>query len=268
MSHLELPLVFFTVLSQAAIGLVVLNALLRLPLAAGLGPQRIFCERQTALILLALALFCSLFHLGHPSGAWRAMDNLAHSWLSREILAFSIMFILLAAAAGLSLAGKSQPLLWKAVAVIGILGLAVQGASYTPPSQPTLAGGVTLAMFLITVFAVGTAINSWYAPNDRQPVLAAILAGILVLGLVLNLLLPEMWRAGTPVAAATGQAYLASPLYWGQMLMSFILPLLVLARYRRIPHWLVWMILCGEIIGRMAFFSLPITTAARIGMQI
>ena len=31
MSHLELPLVFFTVLSQAAIGLVVLNALLRLP---------------------------------------------------------------------------------------------------------------------------------------------------------------------------------------------------------------------------------------------
>ncbi|MCX8086657.1 MAG: dimethyl sulfoxide reductase anchor subunit [Rhodocyclaceae bacterium] len=40
-----------------------------------------------ALILLALGLFASFFHLGHPERAWRAATQWRTSWLSREVIA-------------------------------------------------------------------------------------------------------------------------------------------------------------------------------------
>lgn len=39
-----------------------------------------------ALVLLALGLFASFFHLGHPERAWRAAAKWRTSWLSREVI--------------------------------------------------------------------------------------------------------------------------------------------------------------------------------------
>jgi len=38
------------------------------------------------LVLLALGLFASFFHLGHPERAWRAASQWRTSWLSREVI--------------------------------------------------------------------------------------------------------------------------------------------------------------------------------------
>jgi len=43
-----------------------------------------------ALVLLALGLLASFFHLGHPERAWRAASKWRTSWLSREVIALPL----------------------------------------------------------------------------------------------------------------------------------------------------------------------------------
>lgn len=43
-----------------------------------------------ALVFLALGLFASFFHLGHPERAWRSAAQWRTSWLSREVIALPI----------------------------------------------------------------------------------------------------------------------------------------------------------------------------------
>ncbi|WP_367872710.1 DmsC/YnfH family molybdoenzyme membrane anchor subunit [Luteolibacter sp. Populi] len=75
--HAHWPLVFMLVLTQAGVGLL-----------AG-------AQGQLPLIFLANVIFfagmgASVLHLGQPLKAWRFFLGLRTSWLSREILAFSL----------------------------------------------------------------------------------------------------------------------------------------------------------------------------------
>jgi DMSO reductase anchor subunit len=267
MSQMELPLVFFTVLAQASIGLILLSVLSGRVSVEG-SSSRILTEPVAALVFLSVALLASLGHLGHPFGAFRTLTGLTESWLSREILAFLVLSCLLVVAAGLSVRDKFNAKLWKLTAVVGLVALIAQGMAYAPPSQPALGPGVVLVLFLMTALALGTAFGSWFAPDQRQPLLAGILAAALVVGLILSLLLPSVWLSGGLVAEATGSAYLVSPLYWGRILVGFLIPLLVLLRYRSIPPWLVWFVLVGEFGGRIVLFSLTASSAAFIGLPL
>jgi len=267
MTHMELPLVFFTVLAQAAIGLVCLNVVSGSVVAEG-KHGRFFNEQIMALALLGIGLLASLAHLGHPFEAYRTLNGLGESWLSREILAFLLLSGLMAVAAVLSLRGQPNPLLWKLTALVGVLAIGVQGMAYTPPSQPALGTSLPLVLFLITSVTLGAAFGSWFAPENRQRLLAGILAATLILGLVLSLLLPGLWLSGGLVEQATGHAYLESSLYWGRIAVGFIVPLLVLLRSRTIPSWLPWLIMAGELGGRIAFFSLTAGSASFIGMPM
>src|SRR5262252_5640929 len=84
--HPHLPLVFMLVLTQLSVGAFVIEFLLR-----RLFPQLSSARAYHAIIALAaglLALGASVFHLGRPKYAFRAVIGLRTSWLSREILAF------------------------------------------------------------------------------------------------------------------------------------------------------------------------------------
>jgi formate dehydrogenase iron-sulfur subunit len=75
--HAHWPLVLMLILTQAGIGLLVVGT------------------SSTPITLLAAALFftgmaASVLHLGQPLKAWRFFLGLRTSWLSREILAFSL----------------------------------------------------------------------------------------------------------------------------------------------------------------------------------
>lgn len=267
MTHMELPLVFFTVLAQAAIGIVCLSVVRGSAVVQGRG-GRFFTEQVMALGLLGCGLLASLAHLGHPFGALRTLNGLANSWLSREILVFMVLAGLLTVSAFLSLRDRANPTLWKLTALVGLLALAVQGMAYMPPSQTALNNGLPLALFLMTAVALGSAFGSWFAPENRQAQLAGVLTTVLLIGLVLNLLLPSLWLSGGLVEQVTGHAYLESPLYWGRIAIGQVMPLLVLMRSRVIPSWLPWLILLGELGGRIAFFGLTASSAAFIGMPL
>jgi len=96
--HPHLPLVFMLVLTQLSVGAFAVEFLLR-----RLFPQLGSARAYHAIIALGaglLALGASVFHLGRPKYAFRAIIGLRTSWLSREILAFGAFAGAAAAYAG------------------------------------------------------------------------------------------------------------------------------------------------------------------------
>lgn len=82
--HPAPSVIFFTVVSGTGYGMLFLlgyGAATRL-----LPPDRIlgFSAFAMAVSFITLGLLASLFHLGHPERAWRAMSQWRSSWLSRE----------------------------------------------------------------------------------------------------------------------------------------------------------------------------------------
>ena len=82
--HPAPSVIFFTMISGAGYGMLFLlgyGAATRL-----LPPDRIFGLAGFALALgfVTIGLVSSLFHLGHPERAWRALSQWRSSWLSRE----------------------------------------------------------------------------------------------------------------------------------------------------------------------------------------
>lgn len=87
-------LVFFTTLSQWSVGIIVCFTWLIFFsdngvsfVETGLSPGN---PVLLALLLIGVATTSSFLHLGNPSNAPKALNNLAGSWLSREILAIGI----------------------------------------------------------------------------------------------------------------------------------------------------------------------------------
>lgn len=79
--HAHWPLIFMLVLSQAGIGLLASMDIL---------PASSLPLTLTGAILFYLGMAASILHLGQPLKAWRFFLGLKTSWLSREILAFSL----------------------------------------------------------------------------------------------------------------------------------------------------------------------------------
>jgi formate dehydrogenase iron-sulfur subunit len=86
------PLVFMLVLSQASVGITCVAAFAR----------DSFQFLTLALALGVVSIIASIFHLGRPLGAWRFFLGLRRSWLSREILMFSVFVPVLMTLVGLA----------------------------------------------------------------------------------------------------------------------------------------------------------------------
>lgn len=88
----EWSLVLFTILAQASIGMMIVSQFIS---------KQEQAEDKKVMIwvigLMAASMLVSLAHLGSPMGAYRAIFNIASSWLSREIffassfLAFAVL---------------------------------------------------------------------------------------------------------------------------------------------------------------------------------
>lgn len=220
----EWTLVVFTTLVPLLVGAQIAASFGGLPLLG----------RLPFLALGALAGGLSLLHLGRPGRAWRALSNLRRSWLSREILAFSLFFPLALAQRWLGFAGPGA---W-AVAMLGVLLLLCVDRVYQVPegrppwrlhSAETLLSGLFLAGFLAGSFVVmlPLALGRLWLYFRRGP---------------------EQLRAGFLLPAAIRTAGLALPVVaaWGRP---------------GPPSWeLAGLVLLAEVLDRTAFYrglSLP-----------
>jgi anaerobic dimethyl sulfoxide reductase subunit C (anchor subunit) len=127
--------------------------------------------------VITVALVASLFHLGTPKNAWRALNHLRKSWLSREILFTTGFAGLWAILAGLRLFQIGTLPMWTNLAALtGLCGLAAvycMQRVYQLRSVPAWNTGRTLLEFSISTLGLGGLLTGSLLPRDAP-------AGIIV----------------------------------------------------------------------------------------
>jgi DMSO reductase iron-sulfur subunit len=152
--HAHWSLVFMTTLMQAVAG-----ALTFLLLRHALDAVRLLA----LLAVTGVALTLSTTHLGRPAYAWRALKMWRRSWLSREVLLFTLFAFALTAATFATAAAALHhpvvprlimPLDW-AAAVFGIAGTLASAYIYLVPARPSWNMLHTPVDFLLTAGMLG-----------------------------------------------------------------------------------------------------------------
>lgn len=146
LEHAHWPLLIMLVLSQGAVGLFLALALSCLFFPAFYAASALPIA-VTGFAILNVGLVAAVFHLGRPLGAWRFFLGLRTSWMSREILAFSVFA---GVASGVLLVTSLQSSF-----VLGLLPAPLPSLISKLP-LPLMATGVTLTGALLGLVAVFT----------------------------------------------------------------------------------------------------------------
>ncbi len=179
--HAHWPLVFMLVLTQAAVGVFVVNGLLVHQAIANI----------VGFALLNLGLGLSVLHLGQPLKAWRAFLGWRKSWMSREIMAFSAFAGLASALTSwgylnlllLSLPGFLQkitiPLTWTTM-IMGLVAVSTSCMIYVDTRRPFWSFPLTFLKFFGTTLGLGLAIAGLWNSSLTLMGCALLLTVILV----------------------------------------------------------------------------------------
>ena len=284
------PLVGLTLLTQLSLGIVAATVATQLTGRAGEGT--LAGGALGGALAGATALAASLFHLGRPTHAFKALRNLRTSWLSREVALFSAFagVSLLYAAVWRAAVRDGVPGLGAALGVtavvLGAAGVYASGRLYLVPARPVWNSRRTLVSFFTTGVSLGPLVTLFCL--DRavvDPAWIALLLGASALGTLLQLavhahlvgtvrrrddrqhrgtatLLLERFRglfAARLVLAGTGLVLL---------LAATAVPLASAAAAGRFGTGLVVLAL-GEVFGRYLFYVtvVPFGTAGSFGAR-
>ena len=184
----EWPLIVFTVLLEFACG-----SALAATLADWLVRRPDLMPMRTVGISIfpvaAIALLASLFHLGRPLAAWRALANLGNSRLSMEVF-LCALFTLAALIYSLlwwTERGGGRPAAGIALCILGAAAVIASATVYLVPAQPAWNSGWMLCSLIGTAPLFGGLIPLLLAANVEGPAqkifqAAAILGGLALLG--------------------------------------------------------------------------------------
>jgi anaerobic dimethyl sulfoxide reductase subunit C (anchor subunit) len=215
-------LVAFTLLSQMAVGGLWMLGMLRFWMArqAGVAAAESLTKAPllVAGLLMLLGLVASVFHLGAPSKAWRAVANVRSSWLSREVL-FALLFagasILLAAMQWFDWGSAAlRSAMSGLAALLGLLLLLSMANGYrlrTVPAWDTWATPVTFLVVALLLGGLGTGTMLGLVPSTGNETVRAaqqwIALGAIVL-LCMELLVTLLWVMA--ISAERGAAWRAA----------------------------------------------------------
>jgi DMSO reductase iron-sulfur subunit len=145
--HPHWPLVFMLTLTQLSVG-----AFAGLALSAAARP----IAAIAALLVAFVSLGASTLHLGRPIHAYRAIRMWRRSWLSREVLLFSLFAGSATAFAAATLFGLPR---WAAAPtmLLGFAGVTASAFIYLVPARPAWNNWHTIADFHLTGLLLGTA---------------------------------------------------------------------------------------------------------------
>jgi anaerobic dimethyl sulfoxide reductase subunit B len=252
----EIPLLIFTLLAQMAIGGFVTIFLINLILKNKLVAEKITFPPLLAVgVTITFALFISLFHLGTPGNAWRAMNHLRKSWLSREILFTSGFAGLWAVVIGTRLFHIGTFPVWMGfsalTALCGIVAIYSMQRVYQLRSMPAWNTNRTLLEFAVSAVGLGGLLTATLLPLDAPAsvkvsivvagMLAFLAAGLITKSLAIsdNMELSK-WRVGILIAGLLcALTLLIQPLNVGMRGMFLVLIFAIVE----------------ETIGRWLFYS-------------
>lgn len=252
-----ISLVLFTVLSQTAVGSLILREILLYPANNFQHSRefRVFSLLFTG-IIIAFAIGAAFLHLGKQSASVHALRNLRNSWLSREIL-FMIAFSLTVLLYWFNEKFLNLNALNFLLSLTGIItgaGLLVSmSAIYMLPAVPSWNSPLTPVSFFVTAAAGGMSVLAiLYA--GYGPGLNRIFLVILSLTILLSLV-----SSGFMVSSAKGTVILT--LFTIRIATGLTALLLIYLIYfkiipNKIPPLTVLLItvLLTEMAGRVIFF--------------
>ena len=263
MGDWEWPLILFTVLGQIAIGIILMLWWLdRDHLDTKLFKLGVYVSGG----LLILALLASLFHLGQPQAAYRALAHLGTSWLSREILLFLLTFL-----AWIYLFWQSRQqtgsrtLGLGITSVLGLMGVVSSALIYVLPRVPAWNNVGPVLFFLLTTGLLGALCTLVLGGNLLQPAQKKLLLqwslGCTILSLLLYVIYGSM-LSGSAEGAASLNFLLSSPLFWIRALVGWFAPFLLLVSLLKNPQVdktnliliVTLLVGLGEVLGRALFY--------------
>lgn len=277
----EWPLVLFTVLGQCVAGATIVSGLGWLAARNdATGQRRIVLSMFFLWVVMGIAFFASVLHLGSPLRAFNSLNRVGASALSNEIASGSIFFAVGGFWWLLSALGKMPAALGRVWLVVGMaLGLGFVWAMtrvYQIDTVPTWYNGYTTAGFFLTVVLSGPLFaalllrvakvpfnGKFFATLSVLAFLASVVAVVMQtseLGFIhssvqqANALLPGwgIWQAARFVLLAAGLGCWLCPLLRGVSPRAVGLALGLL------------LVIMGELIGRGLFYGLHMT----VGMAI
>jgi Fe-S-cluster-containing dehydrogenase component/DMSO reductase anchor subunit len=165
----HLPLVAMLVLTQLAGGLHLLNAILSS--AGWTEPAPALAKAAFGALVAGLA--ASVAHLGRPLKAWRAFLGWRRSWMSREIIVFSIYAVLTA----LLVWQPTNAVLAEVTALAALAGIGCSAMIYVDTGRPAWSANAVFTKFFGTALLLGSTagamVAAWLSPA-LSPLLAAI----------------------------------------------------------------------------------------------
>ena len=169
LEHVYFSLVLMTTLIQGAIGSLCFALVFR-----ALQPQLLL----TLLAITALALGSSVFHLGRPAYAWRALKMWRRSWLSREVHLFGLFFAALICLTAGACAAASSALAMMAfgilTAIVGVAGIIASALIYLVPARPSWNMLHTIIDFLLSAALIGTILPALLSARAHASVLSGL----------------------------------------------------------------------------------------------
>ncbi len=220
--HAHWPLVVMLVLTQLSVGAFIAWLLFEPWLGESQVQELRPLHAASSLGIGLLALTASLFHLGRPQYAFRAVLGLRHSWLSREIVAFSLFAGLAAAYAGAVVSQQYfsdlTPAAWQ---VVGVKWL----------GRSVAASGI-VAIFCSTMIYVFTRRDCWSMTRvGVRFVLTSALLGVATVWLSVLLVmlvrpsesLSALLRDIGPILCQTLMALTAVKLIWEAAIFRHLL---------------------------------------------
>lgn len=251
----ELPLVFFTVLTQSAVGAFIL-----LMISGTLGhiePRRLAIGLFASVCLFGLGVVMGIFHVGQPLRALNMLFRVGHSPMSNEIV-LSAVFGALAglAALGLLLNRGAMRLFtglaWLA-AIIGVVFIFAIPRIYQLPTVAAWRTSWTTAMMVLTPFIGGGALAA--ALGVRRSGVIVSLVAIAVSFCLRPGYLSEILMADGALASAQASWFTAQAV----LLMAGVVAALAFLRSKSAPTLLfatASLVIAAELVGRIAFYNL------------
>ncbi|HLN62222.1 MAG TPA: DmsC/YnfH family molybdoenzyme membrane anchor subunit [Symbiobacteriaceae bacterium] len=274
MNNWELPLVLFTVLGQAAVGTALLSGILEPQLAPEHAKTRYGLRMAGVLVfpLLLVALILSVFHLGQPLAAYRALRHFGTAWLSREIWFFGITTVLAAVYSHLCYHDRNPEIRSNLGLLTGVAGLVAVWSSamvYALPARPFWSPLLNTLTFFGTAVLLGALVvavcTRWAGANSETTPVARVTGWATVIGAVLVVvaLAATTARGASDVKVMQAVALMGSSwLFWVRLALGLAMPVGVavsLVRGRDVTTRQVALglafALVGELAGRIVFYT-------------
>lgn len=254
------PLVFMTVMTQFSVG-----AFAAIGWIQAFGADTPRAAALMGLLIALSALGASTLHLGRPIYAMRALKMWRRSWLSREVL----LFTLFAAAAAVD-----SLCLWRGIAganisgaatvMFGVAGVGASARLYLVPGRPAWNSPLTMFEFFATTALLGAATANLMGIAIPWMLPLCGMASLLVLCIKLA------WLAFSSSRERYSSWQLLSTVLFTWLVLRIGLPAAGLWIFAASRH--AWtqiaataLLLVGEFIGRYLFFVSVVPTSIASG---